>query len=79
MDRMTASRPIEQAREVGFDNIGLDLIFGIPGQDAVSWQNDLRTALAWSPEHLSCYILSIEKGTPLDQKRKTQGIQDAAG
>ena len=64
-----AIQAIEHARKAGFDNIGLDLIFGIPGQDIPSWQNDLKTALDWSPEHLSCYMLSIEPGTPLDLQR----------
>jgi oxygen-independent coproporphyrinogen-3 oxidase len=66
-----ATQAIQHARKAGFGNIGLDLIFGIPGQDASSWQDDLKTALSWSPEHLSCYILTFEKGTPLDQMRKT--------
>jgi oxygen-independent coproporphyrinogen-3 oxidase len=66
-----ATQAIQYARKAGFDNIGLDLIFGIPGQDASSWQDDLKRALVLAPEHLSCYILSFEKGTPLDQMRKT--------
>ena len=70
-----ATQAILHARQAGFDNVGLDLIFGIPGQDAVSWQNDLKKALSWSPEHLSCYILTFEEGTPLDQKRKTHDFR----
>ena len=70
-----ATQTIQHARKAGFDNIGLDLIFGIPGQDASSWQDDLKTALSWSPEHLSCYILTFEKGTPLDQMRKTNAFK----
>ncbi len=70
-----ATQAIEQARKAGFDNVGLDLIFGIPGQDASSWQDDLKTALVFAPEHLSCYILSFEKGTPLDQMRKTKAFK----
>lgn len=66
-----ATQVIQQARKAGFDNLGLDLIFGIPGQNASSWQDDLKSALVFAPEHLSCYILSFEKGTPLDQMRKT--------
>lgn len=66
-----AFQAIAWARNAGFDNLGLDLIFGVPSQDASSWQDDLKKALIFSPEHLSCYMLTIEKGTPLDQMRKT--------
>ena len=70
-----ANQAIQSARSAGFDNIGLDLIFGIPGQDITSWQNDLKTALAWSPEHLSCYILTFEEGTPLGQQKKAKAFK----
>ena len=70
-----ATQAIACARKAGFDNMGLDLIFGIPGQDASSWQDDLKRALVFAPEHLSCYILSFEKGTPLDQMRKTNAFK----
>jgi len=70
-----ATRVIEHARNAGFDNIGLDLIFGIPGQDAYSWQYDLKTALNWSPEHLSCYILTFEEATPLGRQRKAKAFK----
>ncbi|MBW1890368.1 MAG: radical SAM family heme chaperone HemW [Deltaproteobacteria bacterium] len=56
---------IVSARKAGFDNLGLDLIYGIPGQDPASWENDLQRAVDCSPEHLSCYTLTFEKGTPL--------------
>jgi oxygen-independent coproporphyrinogen III oxidase len=59
-----ARKAIEQARRVGFKNIGLDLIYGLPGQDIDSWLETLETALAYSPEHLSCYELTIEENTP---------------
>ena len=61
---------IQMARDAGFDNIGLDLIYGLPGQDAKSWTADLKKAVKFRPEHLSCYILTFEKGTPLDNARK---------
>lgn len=70
-----ATQAIQSARNAGFDNIGLDLIFGIPGQDITFWQNDLKTALAWSPEHLSCYILTFEEGTPLGQQKKAKAFK----
>jgi oxygen-independent coproporphyrinogen-3 oxidase len=53
------------AREAGFHNISLDLIFGLPGQSLNSWRKSLRQALDLAPEHLSLYALSVEAGTPL--------------
>jgi oxygen-independent coproporphyrinogen-3 oxidase len=70
-----ATQVIQHARKAGFDNMGLDFIFGVPGQDASSWQDDLKKALVFEPEHLSCYILSFEKGTPLDQMRKNNAFK----
>jgi oxygen-independent coproporphyrinogen-3 oxidase len=53
------------ARRAGFDNLNLDLIFGLPYQDLKAWQRDLDLALALGPEHLSLYALTLEHGTPL--------------
>ncbi len=58
----------------GFENIGFDLIYGIPGQTKQSWIADLKQAVAAEPQHLSCYMLSFEHGTPLDQERLTGGF-----
>ncbi|MHC4981934.1 MAG: radical SAM family heme chaperone HemW [Planctomycetota bacterium] len=52
-------------RKVGITNLGMDLIYGIPGQTAASWSFSLRQALQLAPAHLSCYALSFEPGTPL--------------
>lgn len=65
-----ASRIIRQAREAGFENVGLDLIYGLPDQSDSSWRSDLRRAMELEPEHLSCYMLTYESGTPLDISRK---------
>jgi oxygen-independent coproporphyrinogen-3 oxidase len=56
---------ITDTRQAGFDNIGLDLMYGIPGQDPSSWKDTLREALSFEVEHLSCYQLDIEGNTPL--------------
>ncbi|KNZ68827.1 oxygen-independent coproporphyrinogen III oxidase [Thermincola ferriacetica] len=53
------------AREAGFDNINIDLIFGIPGQGMHDWSDTLRRVLELGPEHISAYGLKIEEGTPL--------------
>jgi oxygen-independent coproporphyrinogen III oxidase len=55
----------ELSRKAGFENIGIDLIYGIPGQTARMWKKDLETAIMLSPEHISCYQLSYEPGTPM--------------
>ena len=53
------------AREAGFHNLNLDLIYGFPHQTMESWQTSLKQALAMEPEHLSLYALGLEDGTPL--------------
>ena len=56
-------RAVYALRDVGFDNISLDLIYGIPGQSAADLDADLSEALALEPEHLSCYELEAKRGT----------------
>ena len=57
-------------REAGFENICLDLIYGIPGQTKKAWVADLERALRFEPEHLSCYLLTYEPETPMDASRQ---------
>jgi oxygen-independent coproporphyrinogen III oxidase len=64
---------VEWARKAGFDNLSLDLIFGLPGQTLERWQATLERALGMNPNHLSLYGLTIEHGTPL-QKRSAHGL-----
>ncbi len=66
-------RAVAWARQAGLENLNLDLIYGIPGQDLASWEGSLRAALAWQPQHLSLYALTIETGTPL-QRQAAQGL-----
>jgi oxygen-independent coproporphyrinogen-3 oxidase len=56
---------IEEAREAGFENLSLDLIYGLPGQTREEWEATLHAALKFSPEHISAYSLIVEEGTPL--------------
>jgi len=56
---------VDNSRQAGFDNISLDLIFGIPGQSLRNWQRTLQNVLALFPEHISAYNLKIEPDTPL--------------
>ncbi|MCZ6692635.1 MAG: radical SAM family heme chaperone HemW [Bacteroidetes bacterium] len=52
-----------EARKQGFQNINLDLIYGIPGHDHIHWRNDLEKTMAFKPSHLSAYCLTIENRT----------------
>jgi oxygen-independent coproporphyrinogen-3 oxidase len=56
-------RALYALRDVGFDNISLDLVYGIPGQSPADLDRDLSVALALEPEHLSCYELEAKPGT----------------
>ena len=56
-------RAVHHLRDAGFDNISLDLIYGIPGQSPADLAADLGDALALEPEHLSCYELEAKPGT----------------
>lgn len=56
---------VARVRSVGIQQVNLDLIFAIPGQNPARWQSNLAAALELQPTHLSCYGLTYEKGTPL--------------
>jgi oxygen-independent coproporphyrinogen-3 oxidase len=59
---------LEILRRVSLTRYNLDLIFGIPGQALDNWLRSLRTAIELGPEHLSCYGLTYEPGTPLKRR-----------
>lgn len=56
---------VQAAREGGFDNVSIDLIYGTPGETDTSWQESLELGIATGPDHVSCYALTVEAGTPL--------------
>ncbi len=56
---------VEIARQAGFDNLNLDLMFGLPSQTVAELRETLAAAIALAPKHLSCYGLMVEEGTPL--------------
>lgn len=60
-----ALKSIDAARRAGFDEIGIDLIYGLPNESLSSWQRELDRSLSLKLEHLSCYMLTYEPGTPL--------------
>lgn len=57
------NRSFHLARQAGFHNINLDLIFGLPGQTMASWKTTLKKAIALQPEHIATYSLQVEPGT----------------
>lgn len=65
---------VEAARKAGFDNLSLDLIYGLPHQTWERWMENLTAAADLSPEHLSCYGLKVEEGTPLYLRRDTADL-----
>jgi len=67
-DANKAEESFHILREAGFDNLSIDLIFGVPGQSLDSWRSSLERSIALSPEHLSAYGLTYEEDTEFFQK-----------
>jgi oxygen-independent coproporphyrinogen-3 oxidase len=64
---------IKATRAAGFDNLGVDLIYGVHGLSIKSWENTLQKAVSFAPEHISCYQLSLDDRTPLYKKYSSEG------
>ena len=65
-----ARMAVKWAQKSGYENIGIDLIYGIPSQTTSLWLKDLHSALECHPQHLSCYMLSFEPGTTMHKDLK---------
>lgn len=63
-----AGRAFRMARRAGYDNIGIDLIYGAPQQTLESWRDTLDAVLNWEPQHVSLYSLTVEEGTLLERR-----------
>lgn len=68
------SHSVARARTSGFDNVSLDLLFGLPSQTINQWSQSLEQALNLAPEHVSLYSLTLEPGTPLDAEVKAKRV-----
>lgn len=68
-------RSFDILRRAGFDNINLDLMFGIPGQTSLTWRNTLKEIFALRSEHLSCYEVIYEDDTPLFERLQAGEFQ----
>ena len=66
-----ACAAVRSARTEGFGNIGIDLMYGVPGQTEQQWQGTLETALSLAPEHLSVYSLSLDDGSRLSHDARS--------
>ena len=62
---------LSDTRKAGFDNVNVDLMYGIPAQTLSSAQKTLRGILSFAPEHISAYSLMLEEGTPLFRQKDT--------
>jgi oxygen-independent coproporphyrinogen-3 oxidase len=74
-DSQEAIAAINDARAAGFENVGIDLIYGVHHQNIKLWKRTLQKALAFASEHISCYQLSLEAKTPLYKKYAAEGIK----
>jgi len=67
---------VELARKAKFDNISLDLMYGIPGQTEDTWRRSLEDIIALNPEHISVYALKLEEGTPMHRNAAAYNLPD---
>lgn len=75
-DGRAAAAAIEAARASGFRDLNIDLMYGLPGQDVAGFEQDLARALAFAPEHLSVYQLTLEPGTPFAHRPPVLPAED---
>jgi len=73
-----ARQAIRWAKQAGFDNISIDLMYGLPTQTMMQWSMDVRCAIRLGVQHISCYCLSYEEGTPLSQMLEQGEIRPAS-
>jgi len=69
-----SKRVVKLAKSIGFEDIGIDLIFGVNGESLADWKKELRIAVALGLKHISTYCLTYEEGTPLFMQIKKKFI-----
>lgn len=72
-----AIQAYDNCRKAGFQNISIDLIYGLPGEDKALWQKDLEQVTSMRPEHISAYHLIYEENTPLWNLREQHKVHEA--
>lgn len=75
-DARQAVRAVEHCRKAGFSNIGIDLIYGLPGETDGRWTHDLRQAVNLDVEHISAYHLTYEEGTRIHRMLQARRISE---
>ena len=65
-DAARASQAVVEARNAGFENVSIDLMFGLPDQPVATWERSVEQAVRLDTDHLSAYALTLEPGTPLE-------------
>lgn len=71
-----ARQAVQKARRAGFENISVDLMFGLPNQTLSQWEDTLEHVLLMHPEHVSCYALKVEENTPLWEYKDCANLPD---
>ena len=71
-----ARQAVARAREVGFTNVSVDLMYGLPNQTLTAWKETVENVLTLKPDHLSAYALRVEEGTPLWGYRDCANLPD---
>ena len=71
-----AVNAVQRIRKAGFRNLSLDLMYGLPGQSLEDWERTLKNVLKLAPEHMSCYGLKVEEGTPLYEYQEYCNLAD---
>lgn len=71
-----AKQAMQMARKAGFANISLDLMYGLPNQTLTGWRETVLRIAGMRPEHISCYALKVEEGTPLWEYKDCAGLPD---
>ena len=73
-----ALRAVQLFREAGYDNISLDLIYGLPSQTLEDWKGDVQQLLSLDVPHISAYALSYEEGTPLSKMLADGSVEETS-
>ena len=75
-DYAQAVSAVQRIRKAGFRNLSVDLMYGLPNQTLSSWKDTLERVLTLNPEHISCYGLKLEEGTPMYEYRDFLNLPD---
>ena len=71
-----AVQAVKQIRQAGFQNLSVDLMYGLPGQTLAGWKQTVANVIKLQPEHISCYGLKLEEGTPLYEQQDQYDLPD---